>query len=179
MSVVDSKIVKELNQYLHLHPGETMALMPLYDAAIEHSRQGRCLHNGRCPVVKAGALLLDEQDRVLVLRNGGGWAFAEGVPDSEDESLSRTALRVLEEFAGVYDVWTMPGEPTPLVVDVSRAAPEDGPRLRVGFRYFFCAHSGALAPSLIETGEATWLPLSGVGNPLLRERITTRLGSAV
>ncbi|KIF75239.1 hypothetical protein QR77_17530 [Streptomyces sp. 150FB] len=179
MSVVDSDVAKELNGYLHLHPDETMKLMPLYDATQDHARRGRCLHESRCPVVKAGAVVLDDQDRVLVLRNGRQWAFAEGTPEAEDESLPRTALRVLEEFAGVYDVWLSPGEQTPLVVDVSPAAPEDGLRLRVGFRYFYRVHSGALPPGMVERGEANWLRLASIGDPLLLERIESRLRTVV
>lgn len=175
MTLEGSQVVKVLTRYVHQYPDETVALMPLYDATRDHAVRGRCLHNNRCPIVKAGALLVDEQERVLALRARNRWAFAEGEPEHDDGSFSDTALRVLREFAGVYDAWTVPGAEYPLVVDVTKAAPEDGPRLRVGFRYLFRAHSSAMSPALIETGQARWVPLSAIETPILLERLQSRL----
>ncbi|MEU7643387.1 NUDIX domain-containing protein [Streptomyces huasconensis] len=170
--VDDSEIVKTINKYMHGNPSAQHVLMPLYDALRDHAaRRGQCSHNNRCPIVKAGALLVDERERVLALKNGTGWSFAEGEPEPGDTTLGETALRVLREHAGVYDVWTMPElEDQPLIIDVTPADPEDGPRVRVGFRYLFRAHSGALLPAMIESGRARWRPLEEV-NPLIAERL--------
>jgi hypothetical protein len=179
VSVEESDIVKELNRYLYGHPEETAALMPLYEAVHEHSQFRGCFHEGRCPVVKAGAVLVDEQERTLVLRDRDRWALAEDIPRPGDDTLSRTAQRVLAEFAGVYDVWTSPGAEGPLIIDVSAAAPEDGPRARFGFRYLFRAHSGALFPSMAESGAACWRPISQVSEPRLRARLAHQLSVAL
>lgn len=50
-----------------------------------------------------------------------------------------------------------------------------GPRLRVGIRYLFRAHSGVVFPSMIETGAAVWVPLTEIGVPPLRDRLQRHL----
>ncbi|MFJ4919838.1 NUDIX hydrolase [Streptomyces sp. NPDC088725] len=173
MPVPVSDVMKEINGHVFHNPGEAQGLKPLFDALLDHSRQQLCCHDGRCPLITVGALLVDEQARVLMLRNGAGWGFAEDPPQPEDDSLARTALRVLEEFAGIYDVWTVPGAEGPFVIDVSPA--EDESRLRFGFRYLFRAHSGALIPSMETAGRAQWRPLDQLDNFLLRERLLSHL----
>ncbi|MFI5755543.1 NUDIX domain-containing protein [Streptomyces sp. NPDC051569] len=173
MSVEESDIVKEANTYLHAHPGETKALTPLFMAACDHTRLRTCHHAGSCPLVTAGAIVVDEQNRVLSLWNGR-WALAEGSPDDQDDSLSDAALRVLEEFAGIYDVWAAPGEEGPLLIDVTEPAPEfGGARKRYGFRYLFRAHSDALSPVVAVGGQARWVPLDEI-SPLIRTRVLHR-----
>ncbi|MEV7088976.1 NUDIX hydrolase [Streptomyces sp. NPDC093085] len=175
MAVEASAIIKELNHYLLGHPDETSATMPLFDALLDHSRQGVCLHHGSCPVVRAGAILLDERGRALALRYGAAWGFAEGAPAPSDQSLSRTASRVLQEFAGVAEVWTAPGEEGPILVDTSPAAPEDGRRTRFGFRYLFRTHSRVLVPAMAALGRARWTSLDEIGPPRLRHRLQDRM----
>lgn len=177
MSVQGSHIVKVLTSYMHQHPAETMALVPLYDAARDHVTQRDCRHSRRCPVVKAGAVLVDEQGRALTLRRGDGWALAEGAPEQADNSLNETAVRVLREYAGVHDAWSLPGAGDPLVIDVTRAEPEDGHRLRVGFRYLYRTHSSTIPPAMIEAGWARWEPLAQIGLPLLVERARSRMAA--
>ncbi|MEV6753161.1 NUDIX hydrolase [Streptomyces sp. NPDC051214] len=178
MSIRDDQIVKELAHYIHEHPAETMALMPLYDAARDHAQRGSCLHNHRCPLVMAGAVVVDELNRVLSLRHGGGYSLAELAPEPQDDSLSGAALRLLTEEAGIRDVWTEPGSDGPFLVDVARAPREYGPRIRVGFRYLFRAHSGAIFPTMIETGAAAWVPIAEIGIPSVRERLHGHLAGA-
>ncbi|MFF3645329.1 hypothetical protein [Streptomyces sp. NPDC002564] len=95
---------------------------------------------------------MDELHRVLSLRHGGGYSLAELAPEVQDDSLSGVALRLLTEEVGICDVWTEPGSEGPFLVDVAKAPREYGPRMRVGFRYLFRAHSGAIFPTMIETG---------------------------
>lgn len=178
MSVTDDKIVRELSHYIHEHPAEAMSLMPVYDAARDHAQRGACLHNRRCPLVMTGAVVVDERHRVLSLRHGGGFALAEAQPESQDDSLSGAALRLLAEEAGIRDVWTEPGSEGPFLLDVSRARPEYGPRIRVGFRYLFRAHSGAVLPAMIEVGAAAWVPLADISIPSVRNRLHDHLVSA-
>ncbi|GAA1191456.1 hypothetical protein GCM10009654_56070 [Streptomyces hebeiensis] len=178
MAVEESAIVKELNHYLLDHPDETAVMTPLFDAMLDHSRLGHCFHDGNCPVVKAGAILIDERGRALALRHEDAWGFAEDAPSAADESLSRTAVRVLEEFAGVHDVWMIPGTESPVLVDTSRAAPEDGPRTRYGFRYLIRTHSSVLLPGGTVASRARWIPLDEVGPPVLRARLKDRLAVA-
>lgn len=109
------------------------------------------------------------------LRHGNRWRFAEAVPEDGDNSLAEAALRILREFTGVYGAWTVPGAEGPLVIDIMQAAPEDGPRLRVGFRYLFRAHSRTIFPTVIKTGQARWLPLSEIQTPILLERVQSGL----
>jgi hypothetical protein len=175
VTVEESAIIRELNHYLLGHPDETAAAMPLFDAMLDHSRQGDCLHEGSCPVVRAGAILMDEEGRALALRHGDAWGFAEGAPAAGDQSLSRTATRVLAEFAGIRNVWTAPGEEGPILVDASPAAPEDGRRTRFGFRYLFRCHSRLLVPAMARLGRARWTSLDEIGPPLLRTRLKARL----
>ncbi|MEV0040068.1 NUDIX hydrolase [Streptomyces sp. NPDC050804] len=178
MSVGESSIAKEINGYLHHHPDETAALMPLFDALLDHSRLGRCSHQGRCPSVRAGAVLVDEQQRALALWHGKRWGFTEDSPNDSDMSLSDTAIRVLRENYEVCDVWTPPAADGPLLIEVLAADdPEGEPRKRYGFRYLYYAHSGAVLPSTEKTGHVRWFPLDHLGSPLLHERLRTQLAA--
>lgn len=174
MTIRADQIVKELSRYIPEYPDETMALMPLYDAARDHAQRQGCLHNDRCPLVMAGAVVVDQLNRVLCLRHADGFALAEIEPEDEDDSLSAAALRLLAEEVGIRDVWTEPGSEGPFLIDVTRAQPEYGPRIKVGFRYLFRAHSGAVFPAMIETGAAAWVPLAEIGVPSVRERLQRR-----
>ncbi|GGU41190.1 hypothetical protein GCM10010211_00180 [Streptomyces albospinus] len=176
MSVGEDQIVRELNRYIHRHPEDQMALMPAYDAALDHSRRQACTHSQRCPLVMAAAVVVDEQDRVLCLRYERGFALAEAEPEDEDNSLAEAALRLLAEEVGIRDVWTQPADEGPFLVDVTEPRRHTyGPRLRVGFRYLFRAHSGAVFPSAIETGAASWVPLAEIGITSLRSRLESLL----
>jgi 8-oxo-dGTP pyrophosphatase MutT (NUDIX family) len=153
-----------------------MALLPVYDAARDHSQRSACAHGRRCPLVVTGAVVLDERNRVLCLRHEGGYALAEAEPEDADDSLSEAALRLLAEEAGIRDVWGQPGAEGPFLIDVTRPGQHRyGPRLRVGIRYLFRAHSGAVFPSMIETGAAAWLPLTEIGIPSVRSRVEHHL----
>ncbi|WP_438293319.1 NUDIX domain-containing protein [Streptomyces sp. HUAS TT7] len=175
MSVRGDQIVKELAHYLHEHSAEAMALMPLYDAACDHAKRRACLHHGRCPLVMAGAVVVDQLNRVLSLRHQGGYSLAETAPEPQDDSLSGAAVRLLAEEVGIRDVWTEPGTEGPFLVDVTRAPREYGPRIRVGFRYLYRAHSGAVFPAVIESGAAAWVPIAEIGIPSVRERVQDHL----
>ncbi|WP_369366427.1 NUDIX domain-containing protein [Streptomyces sp. CG4] len=176
MSVGEDQIIRELSHYIHEHPAEEMVLMPVYDAAVDHSRRRACTHDRRCPLVMTGAVVVDEHNRVLCLRHEGRYALAEAEPEPEDESLSEAALRLLAEEAGIQDVWTQPGAESPFLVDVTRPGQHRyGPRLRVGIRYLFRAHSGAVFPPVIDTGAAAWVPLAEIGIPSLRGRAERHL----
>lgn len=179
MSVGDDQVVKELSRYIHGHPAETMALMPLYDAARDHAQRGACLHNSRCSVVMTGAIVMDEHHRVLALRHHGSFSLAETAPEPQDDSLRDAALRLLAEETGIRDVWTEPGGEGPFLVDVARAERAYGLRVRVGFRYLFRTHSEAVFPAVIETGAAAWVPLAGIGIPSVRNRLQGHLAAAV
>lgn len=174
MAVTLSHVVKTLTAYMHDHPGEVAALMPLYEASRDHARRGHCPHDGGCPLVTAGAIVVDERQRVLALRYLEGWAFAEGGPEEADHTLRETALRVLREVADVHDVWTDVTAEGPFIIDVAPAGPEDGARTRYGFRYYFRAHSHVLPARLTDTGQARWLPLASVEIPL-HERLRAHL----
>ncbi|MFE6397488.1 NUDIX domain-containing protein [Streptomyces alboflavus] len=176
MSVRDDQIIRELSHYLHEHPADRMALQPLYDAARDHSQRRDCTHDQRCHLVVTGGIVLDERNRILCLRHGGGYALAEAEPEDADDSLSEAALRLLTEEAGIRDVWTQPGAEGPFLIDVTRPGQHRyGPRLRVGMRYLFRAHSGAVFPSMIETGAAAWVPLTEIGIPSVRHRVEHHL----
>ncbi|MGW6770354.1 NUDIX domain-containing protein [Streptomyces sp. NPDC055037] len=172
MSVEVGHIVRELSRYLNEHPAEEMALMPLYDAARDHTSHRVCTHAERCPVVTTGALVVDERGYVLSLRYRGGFALAEAEPEEQDQTLSGAALRLLTEEVGIRDVWTVPGTEDPFLIDVTQPGQHRyGPRLRVGFRYLFRAHSGAVFPSAIETGAAAWVPPNDIGIQPVRNRL--------
>lgn len=176
MSVRDDQIVRELSHYLHEHPADRMALLPVYDAARDHSQRRACTHDRRCPVVVTGAVVVDERNRVLSLRHEGGYALAEAEPEDADDSLSEAALRLLAEEAGIRDVWTQPGADGPFLVDVTMPGQHRyGPRLRVGIRYLFRAHSGAVPPSMLDTGAAAWVPLTEIGIPSVRSHVEHHL----
>ncbi|MFF4528217.1 NUDIX domain-containing protein [Streptomyces sp. NPDC001407] len=176
MSVGQDQIVRELNHYIHRHPEDQMALMPAYDAALDHARRGACTHNQRCPLVMTAAVVVDEQDRVLCLRHEGGFALAEAEPEDQDGSLAEAALRLLAEEVGIRDVWTQAADESAFLVDVTEPRRHGyGPRLRVGFRFLFRAHSGAVFPAAIETGAAAWMPLADIGITALRSRLENLL----
>ena len=105
MSVRDDQIIRELSHYLHEHPADRMALLPVYDAARDHSQRRACTHDRRCPLVVTGAVVIDERNRVLCLRHQGGFALAEAEPEKADDSLSEAALRLLAEEVGIRDLF--------------------------------------------------------------------------
>nr|WSZ94612.1 NUDIX hydrolase [Streptomyces sp. NBC_00857] len=150
MSVDTSAIFREMTGYLHRHPTDGTAMTPLFDALLDHSRHRHCLHEGRCPLLRVGAVLVDERERALALWYGKRWGFTEDIPNDADISLIQTAIRVLKENYGVYDTWTPPGADGPVLIEVSET--ENRTRLRFGFRYLFHTHSGAVLPSMVETG---------------------------
>ena len=177
MSVREDQIIRELSHYIHEHPDEKMALMPVYDAARDHAQRRACTHSRRCPLVTTGAVIVDERNRVLSLRHEG--ALAEAEPEEQDDSLSGAALRLLTEAVGIREVWTEPYSEGPFLIDVTRAGQHGyGPRLRIGFRYLFRAHSGAIAPLVIEAGAAAWMPLGEIGIPSVRDRLHGHLVGA-
>ncbi|MEU1309127.1 NUDIX domain-containing protein [Streptomyces cinnamoneus] len=179
MSVGEDQIVRELNRYIHKHPEDQRALMPAYDAALDHSRRQACTHSQRCPLVMTAAVVVDEQDRVLCLRHESGFALAEAEPEDQDNSLVEAALRLLVEEVGIRDVWTQAADEGAFLIDVTRPQRHAyGPRLRVGFRFLFRAHSGAVFPTAIETGAAAWMPLADIGIPSLRSRLESLLSGA-
>ncbi|WP_371660911.1 NUDIX hydrolase [Streptomyces sp. NBC_00280] len=180
MSVREDQIIRELSHYIHEHPDEKMALMPVYDAARDHAVQrGTCTHSRRCPLVTTGAVVVDERDHVLSLRHEGAFALAEAEPEEQDDSLSGAAVRLLAEAVGVHEVWTEPDSEGPFLIDVTGAGQHRyGPRLRIGFRYLFRAHSGAIAPGVIEAGAAAWMPLGEIGIPSVRSRLHGHLVGA-
>ncbi|MCZ4507387.1 NUDIX hydrolase [Streptomyces sp. ActVer] len=179
MSVREDQVVRELSHYIYEHPDEQMALMPVYDAARDHAQRGTCTHSRRCPLVTTGAVVVDERNCVLSLRYQGAFALAEAEPEEQDDSLSGAALRLLAEAVGIRDVWTDPDSEGPFLIDVTRAGQHRyGPRLRIGFRYLFRAHSGAVAPMAIEAGTAAWMPLGEIGIPSVRDRLHGHLVGA-
>ncbi|MEU3265154.1 NUDIX hydrolase [Streptomyces bacillaris] len=172
----EDQVVRELSHYIAAHPQEQMALLPVYDAAMDHSRRRSCTHNQRCPLVVTGAVVVDEQGRALCLRHGGRYALAEAEPEAEDDTLSGAALRLLDEQIGIRDVWTHTGAETAFLVDVTRPGQHPyGPRLRVGIRYLFRAHSNAVSSAVIEAGAAAWVPLSEIGIEAVRLRVESCL----
>ncbi|MFJ2111769.1 MULTISPECIES: NUDIX domain-containing protein [unclassified Streptomyces] len=185
MAVDARAIFKELNGYLVAHPDETAALMPLFDSMLDHAQTGLCAHDGRCPVIRAGAVLVNERGLALALRRdghgaaGGGWGFAEGDPEAADLSLRDTAARVLQESSGVHDLWPAAGTESPVLVDISSAAAGGVSRPRYGFRYLFRVRTGVLLRTLTELGHARWISLDGIGSPLLSARLKDRLGGSV
>jgi hypothetical protein len=73
-------------------------------------------------------------------------------------------------------VWTQPGAEEPFLIDVTMPGQHRyGARLRVGIRYLFRAHSGAVFPSMIETGVAAWVPLTDIDIPSVRARVEHHL----
>ncbi|MFD5475859.1 NUDIX domain-containing protein [Streptomyces hawaiiensis] len=176
MSVRDNQIIRELSHYLHEHPADRMALLPVYDAARDHSQSRACTHGQRCPLVVTEAVVVDERNRVLCLRHGGSYALAEAEPEEADDSLSEAALRLLAEEVGIRDVWTQPGSEGPFLVDVARPGQHRyGSRLRVGIRYFFRSHSRAVFPAVIETGAAAWVTLAQIAVVSVRSRVERHL----
>jgi len=179
VSVREDQIIRELSHYIHEHPDEKMALTPVYDAARDHAQRGTCTHSRRCPLVTTGAVVVDERNCVLSLRHVGVFALAETEPEEQDDSLSGAALRLLADAVGIHEVWTEPDSEGPFLIDVTRAGLHTyGPRLRIGFRYLFRAHSGAVAPAVIEAGAAAWMPLGEIGIPSVRNRLHGHLVGA-
>ncbi|MEO3972648.1 NUDIX hydrolase [Streptomyces sp. CAU 1734] len=162
MTVSDSHIVKAITGYLHRYPVEAAGLMPVYDAAHDHTAHGRCTHRDRCPLVVAVPILVDERERVLGLLRPGGRPFADGPPVAGDRSLHASALRVLREYTGVEDVWTLPGTEEPLDIEVRAGC---GRRL-IGLRYLFRGHARMLPAARLEGGGFHWLAMSEAGDRL-------------
>ncbi|MFJ2814321.1 NUDIX hydrolase [Streptomyces sp. NPDC087294] len=167
MPVEVAHVVSQLTQYLHKHPGERMSALPLYDAARDHSQRRACTHGEQCPVVVAGPIVLNEVGHVLAFAHDSRRILFENEPAEEDSALSDTALRVLKATVGTRDVWTEPGSEGPFLVDVTPSGQTPfGPRVRVGFRYLFRAHS-----DLIGAGPWGWADPRQIGIHAVRQRL--------
>ncbi|MEV0850029.1 NUDIX hydrolase [Streptomyces sp. NPDC049954] len=158
-----------------MHPAEKMALMPLYDAARDHAQRRACKHAGRCPAITAGPIVMNEVGHVLAFPHEGRNVLFEAEPEDEDSTLSGAALRLLEETVGVRDVWTEPGSEGPFLVGVTPSGLHRyGPRIRVGFRYLYRAHSNVIA-----TGRAVWVHPREIGIVPVRDRVLSHATSAL
>ncbi|MFE7130283.1 NUDIX domain-containing protein [Streptomyces sp. NPDC057638] len=166
-TVTGSEIVRVLAGYLWDHPEETDGLAPLYEATLDHIRDGGCPHRERCPHVLAGAVLVNERHEVLLLRREGVWGLPEGPPLPGDHTLDHTALRVLRDTTALHHAW---GDPAPFHIDLG----ESLIRSRVGFRFLFHTHTTALLSVLTRHGLAQWVPPHTLGTPLAG-RIQARL----
>jgi hypothetical protein len=170
-----SHVVRELTGYMRLHPAESSPLIPLYDAIRDHVQRGLCTHPGRCPVITAGALVVNEEDCALALWDGERYVFPEALLEGGDDSLRDTATRALT-LAGVRETWAAPGLDGPFLIDLSPAAPQDA-RTRYCFRYLYRAHSDGLLPATLENGKAAWFPLADIGTPGFVRRFKSHLAA--
>ncbi|MEU9791098.1 NUDIX domain-containing protein [Streptomyces sparsogenes] len=171
------QVVRELNAYLSGHPDERARIEPLFETLLDHARRGHCRHGGGCPVISAGALVVNERGEVLKARSPHGvWQFVETHVGPTDVTPRTAALRVVRETFGPLDVWSCPThDDAPLVVDVlpAHAAPH------YGFRYVFGAFSSTLPSALQDNGVAQWMPLTSIRSDVLQERVRKVLATGV
>ncbi|MFI5755177.1 NUDIX hydrolase [Streptomyces sp. NPDC051569] len=135
--------------------------MPLFRALRDHARHRRCLHGGRCPVVKASALVLDERGRLLAVCRSGHRTLVEGTPTG-GESLRAAGARALREFTRVGEVGELPGLDGPVMVDIVDPFGATRRRTRITFLYLYRARSTAVRPGVGDDPfgfSPLWMPL--------------------
>lgn len=161
--IAPSELARAVSGYLHRYQGESLALAPLWTTIGQHVKAGACLHMGSCPVVTVSPVIVDEDSRILMLRQGDRLALPEAVLSGQDALLEAAEAQARE--LGVRDLWLMPGADDPMQLSPGRAAPEQGPRMRVSFRFLFRTHA-ALRP--FTPKPQTWVPLGEADIDLAR-----------
>jgi 8-oxo-dGTP pyrophosphatase MutT (NUDIX family) len=165
MTIALEQIGVAVRGYLDRYPSEGSALTPIIDTLAKGfdftSRRRFPAH------VTAGALLLDDQDRVLQVKHTilGKWLTPGGHCEPEDKSLAGTALRELIEECGVRpeDVERIGGEES-LPVHISvHSIPADDARNEplhhhFDFRYAFRALPGLAVRLNHEASDLRWTP---------------------
>ncbi|MFE9459631.1 NUDIX domain-containing protein [Streptomyces californicus] len=160
--------------YLDRHPGERPALGPLTEALAAPARAtSRAALPGR---VTCSAAVLDQEGRVLHVRNDtpGCLPLIPGGPAGPgDATLVAAAVREVHEQTGVPPALLRQSSVfchEPAHIDVRPGEGEaDGPH----YDFRFVLH---LVPATAETSgrtgrSAVWLPLDGVADPTLREKL--------
>ncbi|MEU7187446.1 hypothetical protein [Streptomyces sp. NPDC045369] len=172
MPLDESQIVKLLTGYMTQYPDETAALMPLYNAIGGHVREGACLHLDSCPRVAAGALVVDEHDRVLALWEShySRWGLPRLLPHAEDNSLFDTAERAAKCTTGIGEVYQLTSVTGPVDIDVRRDVRGCGVHITYVLRFLFRSYSYELPQT---AGHIQWRKIREVVPPQIESRLST------
>lgn len=158
------ELARTVSAYVHRCPGESLTLSPLWLTLAQHQRAGACVHMGTCPILKVSPVIVDEQHRLLMLRQASRFVLPE--TGLEEYDTLREAAETLARAAGVEEPWLQPGCEDPIQLFPARAAPEDGDRTRVVIRFLFRTHSGLCR--FPDSAPQTWVPLVEVDIDLAR-----------
>ncbi|MEU7149756.1 hypothetical protein AB0B15_17235 [Streptomyces sp. NPDC045456] len=173
MPLDESRIVKLLTGYMTLYPDEMAALMPLYNAIGSHIREGGvCLHLDSCPRVAAGALVVDEHDRVLALWEShySRWVLPRLLPHAADASLYDTAERAAKATTAIGDVYRPISVTGPVDVSFHRQRLGSEARLSYSFHFLFRSYSYELPQ---QGAHIQWREIGEVVPPRISHRLST------
>ncbi|WP_327175501.1 hypothetical protein OG599_09385 [Streptomyces sp. NBC_01335] len=162
--ITNSELARAVSVYLHRYSGESLNLALLWQSLAQHAKVGTCVHMGTCPMLTVSPVVVDQHHRVLMLRQGDRLVLPEAGLGEHDDTLLDSAKALAREH-GLEDLWLMPGSDDPMMLDPARAAPDDGPRMRVAIRFLFRTHAGLRA---LSSEAQTWVPLSEVDIGLAR-----------
>ncbi|MGZ2360698.1 hypothetical protein LRE75_29135 [Streptomyces sp. 372A] len=159
-----SELARTVSGYLHRYPGESLSLALLWQSLAQHARAGACLHMGSCPVLTVSPVIVDQDHRVLMVRERGRLVLPETLLGDRATDM-RESAEALARGLGVDDLWLMPGCDDPAMLDPARAAPEAGDRMRVAVRFLFRTH---VALRRVTPDWQAWVPLDEVAIDLAR-----------
>jgi len=178
MPISPARIRAALDGYRRRHPTDGDLLQPAYDlleaGADLTSRKEFRGH------ATAGALLIDDRRRVLLMRHRvlETWLFPGGHLEVDDESLQSAALRELAEETGIGPDEVEALAPHPVHIDIhpipANPSKDEPAHRHIDFRFAFRGSSDVRALQLDEVVAAEWRPLAELPE-VLRERVNDAL----
>lgn len=168
MTITHSEIRNILSQYLDRYPNEVSDMAFLFHALdADHDITSRT--EFRSGHVTAGAVVLDNKERVLSIRHKtlDTWLLPGGHLEHEDPNLLGASLREMEEETGIprHQIMGSPtGDGVPLDIDIhkipanpAKAEPEHH---HFDFRYVHRIEDASVHLQFDEVTDFAWHPIS-------------------
>lgn len=180
MSIAAAHIRSTVDAYLGAHPEDrahlTLLLTLLEEVPDVTSRSEFRGH------VTAGAVLVDEQGRVLHIHHNalGKWLLPGGHAETEDSTLAGAALRELLEETGIDGGAIALSGAAPLHIDVhpipASEAKGEPAHFHADFRFGFrLDRAGDVTLQEEEVSAYAWLPVEDIADETLRGRVAASL----